>query len=186
MKYLEIDVSVLRNLFDYYPDTGRLIWKFRPLNHFSRESSWKRWNTRYAGKEAGTVQSKGYISVILTINGKEKAFKAHRIIWALVTGDWPSDQIDHVNVNAADNRLVNLREATHAENQQNSNVFNTNKLGVKGVHQNPAGKYIAAISSKYIGIFDTVEDAAKAYDSEVLILFGEFARTNDTKMTKPV
>lgn len=105
----------LRACFDYEPETGVLRWKERPLGHFASKRAWKAWNTRNAGTEAGRIIHLGYRLVRLGAQ-----FYAHRLIWALVTGEDPGRlQIDHINGDTSDNRWDNLRLVTHSENQKN-------------------------------------------------------------------
>ena len=108
------------------------------------------------GAEAGHVRrSTGY--VVLNIGGVQ--YKAHRLAWYLMHGYWP-DQVDHINGDRADNRIVNLRACNSAENHQNRKV--------KGYTLHKAsGKYQAMITvkgkAKYLGLFDTPELALAAY-----------------------
>ena len=96
-------------------------------------------------------------------------YRVHRVIWLVVHGTWPL-QIDHINRDRADNRLVNLRETCDALNRQNVEKARTDsRAGLKGVYmpRRPGGKYGAKIrvDGKHIwlGQFDTPEAAHHAY-----------------------
>src|SRR5215472_14234750 len=56
----------------------------------------------------------------------------HRVIWRIVTNEWPEHQIDHINLHRDHNQWINLRAATNGQNQQNRFVNKNNKLGIKG------------------------------------------------------
>jgi hypothetical protein len=62
-----------------------------------------------------------------------KMIGVHRIAWALVHGEYPASEVDHINGDGADNRLCNLRLATSSQNNQNRRLSSRNKTGVKGV-----------------------------------------------------
>ncbi len=112
----------LRQLLDYYPETGLLFW--RP-----RTGKWsKRWNTLHAGKMAGTIDAHGYRALKLF----DKTYLAHRVIWAMIHGYWP-EQLDHRNGKRADNRLRNLRDVPQVVNQRNQGRHRSNKSGRTGV-----------------------------------------------------
>jgi hypothetical protein len=87
---------------------------------------------------------------------------------------------DHGNRNTLDNRRVNLRNATFAENAWNRKRQSSNKTGFKGVHLRENGKYRATITlhrKQYrLGQFSRPEDAYSAYCEAARRLFGEFAR----------
>lgn len=93
----------MKQFFDYNPDTGELYWKV------------PRGQKMKAGQRAGSLDTKGYIQVRLV----PYTIRAHRIAWAIMTGKWPT-LIDHINRNKADNRWINLREVTQAENWANN------------------------------------------------------------------
>jgi len=107
--------------------------------------------------------------------------RASRIIWKLVTGDDPSAQVDHKNLNRADNRWCNLRLGTNAQNQWNRGVGRANTSGFKGVHRRPSGRYQARIGTHgsriNLGHFPTPEGARAAYAKAAKRLHGEFARS---------
>ncbi len=91
--------------------------------------------------------------------------------------------VDHVNGNILDNRRSNLREANDFQNSGNQKIRKNNTSGYKGVVWDKRDeKWLAQISisgkGKYLGRFDTVEQAAKSYDEAARLYFGEFAALN--------
>ena len=126
--------KVLHKVFDCDFETGVLIWKERPVSMFtggrhSVEHTRDLWNKRYAGTKALTTTSgPGYHRGHLFGVG----IYAHRAIWAMHTGAWPIDQIDHINHIRTDNRIVNLREVTRRQNMQNQTLSARNTSGFLG------------------------------------------------------
>lgn len=114
---MESYLKLIENL-NYNPDNGKFYW----LNTLS--SSGKK------GTEAGFSRSDGYIGVGL--NGK--CYLAHRLAWFYCYSYFPENEIDHINHDRADNRLINLREVSAACNRRNSLVQSRNKVGIKGVY----------------------------------------------------
>ena len=97
--------------------------------YHSADKQCRTWNSRYAGKEAFCLGSAGYRKG--TVFGV--CLKAHRVIWAMVTGEWPEHGIDHINGDRTDNRFENLRVATQVENCGNMRRYSTNTSGTSGV-----------------------------------------------------
>lgn len=152
--------------FHYNPDTGVVTRK----KHAGPNA--------YAGSVAGYKTPKqGY----LLVKHKFRCFLAHRIAWRLHYGEWPPRGvfIDHINCDGSDNRIENLRLATRAENARNARRSKRNKSGVKGVHAR-FGKFIAEITvdrkKTYLGMFDSIEEAAIARARAAKEMHGEFAR----------
>jgi hypothetical protein len=75
---------------------------------------------------AGTLNARGYIN--LCIGGV--SYLAHRLAWFYVNGEWPENDIDHLNHKRSDNRIENLRVVTQAENSRNMLQRGANPLGV--------------------------------------------------------
>jgi hypothetical protein len=176
----DITQDYLKETLDYDPETGVFVWKRRNISAFSSaaypEREYPRWNTRYAGKEAGVPDRRGYIRVKLC--GKRHA--AHRLAWLWMTGSWPALDIDHANLNKSDNRWANLRLATRSENTANRPPANNNTTGLKGVYWHKANrKWTAAIGkggANYLGSFDCPAAASIAYQIAADNFFGQFAR----------
>ena len=159
--------ELLRKLLRYEPETGKLFWRERPIDMFidgyrSAKQVMFWWNKRFANSEAFTsVNSWGYRRGL--INGK--GFVAHRVIWALHYGEWPSGQIDHIDQKKLNNRIANLRVVSQSTNQRNMPMKANNTSGVTGVHRHKKnGRYYAIIrangKSKHLGIFSCISAAA--------------------------
>lgn len=166
----------LRQLLRYEPETGALYWRQRPAHFFDCAARhlarvMGRWNVSWAGKEAGTIGPYGYRMVTIF----NRHFAAHRIAWCITHGQWPSEQIDHVNGQRDDNRLSNLRAATHAQNQRNMRISRSNTSGVTGVYWcRRTNRWKAEISLRsrkvYVGVFRDLaaaEAAIRAKRSEL-------------------
>jgi hypothetical protein len=164
---------------DYNPETGKFIWKWRDRKHFKSDRIWKSTNTMYAGTAGGYINGRGYRQI--KVNGE--LYMAHRLAWLLHYGAWPEDQIDHINNDPSDNRIENLREATHAQNQHNMSSHKDSSSRYLGVSwHNASNKWRAQIAvdgkSYHLGLFTVEEDAARAYDKEAFKRFGIYANLN--------
>lgn len=101
--------------------------------------------------------------------------RLHRLLLGIRSDD-PRD-VDHVNGNGLDNRRVNLRAVTRAQNLANKRSVSS-VCGFKGVQPGRSGNYVARCGRKWLGTFRTAEEAAAAYDAAALKQFGEHAATN--------
>jgi len=110
--------------------TGSMRWK--PKDQGVKDAA--RWNSRYSGKECGTLDDKGYVRVLIRFEpGKTFKIRVHRLAWFIVNGVLPSYEIDHINQNKSDNRIVNLRDVPKGINQRNGTRKGNNTSGVAGV-----------------------------------------------------
>lgn len=119
----------LNDLLEYNPLTGELRWKFRNSEKFSSVRMQNSWNKKHVGKLAFTADNgRGYKQGTID----NVMYKAHRVIFALVYGYWPN-QVDHIDHNRSNNRLVNLREVSNNENQKNAKLRANNTSKQVGV-----------------------------------------------------
>ena len=114
------------------------------------------------GEEAGCLNLYGYRQIC--INGRYCL--TARVIWFFVKGEWPAN-IDHINHDRSDNRLINLRSVTNAENSRNRSKSPRNTSGVMGVSWNKAARKWCAriqVNSKqiHLGLFTNMADAITA------------------------
>ena len=121
---------------------------------------------------AGTIKD-GYIRISV----RSKLLYAHRIIFLMHHGYIP-EYIDHINRNRSDNRIENLRECSSSQNSRN-NSFNVGITGFKGVSTAPKNRFRAYIflngKQKFLGIYDTAEQAKESRVKAANKFYGEFA-----------
>ena len=68
-------------------------------------------------KPCGARTKKGYLRICLTVDGRQRHFMAHRVVWVSTNGVVPPGHtIDHINTRKSDNRLANLEAVTALEN----------------------------------------------------------------------
>ena len=115
------------------------------------------------GNQAGFLnKSTGYFAI--GINGK--TYQLHRVIWLIKKRQWPKGQVDHIDGNPINNRIENLRDVSHQENQRNASMQLNNKTGVIGVCS-VRSKFRVRIHGDngnriHIGYFSTIKEAADA------------------------
>ena len=90
----------------------------------------------------------------------KKTYAQHRVIWLYMTGEWPSEDVDHINLDPSDNRWENLRQVTHSENCRNNKASKKEFYGVYWQKQNR--NWIARIDQNHIGVFTDKRDARDA------------------------
>ncbi len=92
-----------------------------------------------------------------------------------------SSIVDHRDEDGLNNQKSNLRLCTLSQNNANRSAYK-GRSGAKGVYKS-YNKYYAKITKDhkqiYLGSFNTVEEAGKAYNDKALELFGEFAKLNE-------
>ena len=156
-----------RELLSYNPDTGFFTWKVKVAKNIK------------VGDKAGSENNHGYIQI--QVNGK--LLLAHRLSWYFIHNELPN-VIDHINHTKDDNRIINLRFCTQAENLRNQGKQSNNTSGYKGVSwHKPSRKWVAKINingkRKYLGSFNCPKEASEAYENKAKELFGEFYINNN-------
>lgn len=168
-----ISPEILRELIDYNPETGDMVWKPRDIRHFTdhggrQEWVMKCWNSRLAGKPA--------LNCVSATGNKHGAIfaspvLAHRVAWAIHYGKYPDQFIDHINGVRGDNRITNLRDVSKELNCKNTKRRKDNRSGYPGVYKYK-NRYIAHIringKLEVIGRFDSALDAHNFREIEKL------------------
>ena len=152
-----ITIEFLRNRFSYNPITGVVSYA---VNVGRADKK------RFVGDEAGRVTQEGYREI--KINGKH--YRCHRIAWAIHYGEWPKNQIDHINGVKLDNSIANLRDVPQAINMQNqfrAHKRNSSGSSIVGVTKNKnSNKFVVSGyvdgSPVYVGGFSNLDSAELA------------------------
>lgn len=112
-----LEVFELEELLRVDFDKGLLYWKTRDLSYFKNFDIQRcnTWNSKFAEQRAFTAECGGYYQGQIL----GEMHYAHRVIWALHTGEWPENEIDHKDRNGFNNIISNLRDVTHIVNMSN-------------------------------------------------------------------
>lgn len=163
---IEISVERLRELFELRAD-GALVYRMDC-------------GKARKGSRAGYARKDGYWIVCVDY----RKLLAHRVVFVLVHGRWPTYDVDHRDGVPGNDAPDNLREATHAQNQKNRRNRNKNNTsGVLGVVWDKArGLWAVQVSfrekNKHYGRWDSLEFAELVAQEARKKLFGAFAPEN--------
>lgn len=143
----ELTPDKLREVLSYCPETGTFLWKVRTA-HRSK-----------VGDVAGSLNGQGYRYIKLLGRG----YRANRLAWLYVNGEWPKDQVDHINGDRGDDRISNLRDCSNAQNAQNRNA-------PQGCYKTKKGAgYFSVVTvdgeRHYLGRFSSAAEAREAYSA---------------------
>ena len=157
----ELTAEYLRSILHYDQETGIFTRKV------STSSNVK------AGDVAGCRGGRGYLRIQL----QGRKYQAHRLAWLYIHGEWPNDQIDHINRDRSDNRIDNLREVTNKQNHQNKSKYSNNTSGHPGVYWHKQNsKWQAKIEHNqkqiHLGYFTNIEEALSARKAGELKYWG--------------
>lgn len=156
--------SDVRECVAYDPQTGAFTWTPRDDASFPNVTAAKIYKRRFEGRPAFTcIGSQGYPCCRI----KQVLVTAHRAAFAVMTGEWPPEQVDHVNGDRRDNRWTNLRLASQDMNSRNMAMPKRNTSGRVGVtfdrsRQKWMAQGWAEKRKFYLGRFDRLEQAAAA------------------------
>jgi len=157
----------LLSLIDYDPLTGVMCNKV------------KRINSKPVGEPLGRVSGNGQIMV--HVDGR--LYQMHRLIWFYMTGEWPTNLVDHKDRDPTNNVWDNLREADRAQNGHNANMKKNNTSGVTGVwyreNKRSPSVWVAEIFVRgkkiCLGCSPDKEVAIKIRQDAEIEYFGEYA-----------
>ncbi len=156
-----ITAADLRNWVTYCESTGDFIWT----------GALKRTK---AGSLPGCKDGEGYR--VMKIKGR--MYKAHRLAWLYVNGEWPMGEIDHIDGQRSNNAIGNLRDCTTKENLR-ARRFSRNPSGYRGVHRMSSGKFRVRLwldgENKHFGNFEDAELAGLVAYEARLKHYGEFS-----------
>ena len=148
---MELTQKHLKSILNYDKNTGIFTWiKARGRINI--------------GDVAGSKHSAGYLRIYISILSVPKLYFSHRLAWLHQYGEWPKEQIDHINHNRADNRIENLREASYCQNTRNKSKDKRNTSGITGVGWNKqVKKWYSQIKVKgkqiHLGLFTDKNEA---------------------------
>lgn len=161
----------LKNSVEYDRENGGLLWKKPPKR-----------KSQLIGRRVGNYDKDGYRRFCF----KKKMYRVARVVWFIHNGKWPENLIDHINRVKDDDRIENLREADHKQNAANKFAKSNTRHGYKGISYHKRDRKWQALieadgKSKFLGYFQTPEDAHFAYCKEAKRRHGEFFTSGANK-----
>lgn len=157
----------LMQLLDYNRETGE----------FRRKVQAGAYDRFPVGSLAGWSNKEGYRYIRL----EGRVYRASRLAYLYMTGEWPAEQIDHKNCNVSDDRWKNLRPASQSQNKRNNRLRKDSGTGYKCVvHDKSRDKYrwqvvVDGKRRKSGKRFDTAAEAYADYQARLPSFHGEFA-----------
>lgn len=137
----------LRERLQYDPNTGLWVWLKTPRKGFE-------------GKPAGSIDAKGYWCI--KIDGQ--SYKSSRLAFLYMTGEWPPNEMDHIDRTPWNDCWTNLRPATRTEN--NLNRVKIGPSGHQGIYRHSTNdRWVAQYDNIYLGSYIAIEDAIAARDA---------------------
>ena len=148
-------VEALEEWFVLDRNEGKLYWRKKPARRVPRlaEAGWKQMHGPDHPRWSVTVPGYG-------------RFLRSRLVWKMVTGSDPGAAIDHADGNSLNDRFENLIDGGMSWNGRNRRNVRA-KSGHVGAFPTSYGRWMSTIQihgrTKYIGVYDTPEEASAAY-----------------------
>jgi hypothetical protein len=162
----EITHEYVKKMFSY--QNGHLFWtkEKKSVDHNS---------------PAGYVDPEGYGQISLDFH----RLKTHRLIWFWHYGQWPKEEIDHIDGDPHNNKIENLRDVTKQQNMRNRGSNKNNKLGIKNIcWSEQRQSYVVQFDGTFRKRFKTLEEAIAVANEMRAKRHGEFARETITPRQK--
>lgn len=165
-KYNMLTLTKLKEYVEFDPDTGE--WNRIKINGCEPE------HERFLGWTKHQNSSNNYRAIRI----EDTIYQAHRLAWFYMTGEWPVNDIDHINRKRNDNRWSNLRSVSRQENLTNKSKYKNNTSDIPGVTEIKGKKGIRWRAYIYkdkkqinLGTFLNIEEAKKAREAAEVIYF---------------
>ena len=164
-----------RELFPYYKKGEELLNYDANTGVFTRK-------VYRGGQPIGSIADNkhhsGYKNLYISVNGKGKSIASHRMAWFITYGEMPNI-IDHIDMDKSNNKLSNLRECNHSQNNMNRINQKNNTSSRKGVHWHKRNKCWMAVikingKQSYLGSTKSFEEACTLRDNAEIKHHGEF------------
>jgi len=144
-----LNQEYLKEILHYDPETGIFTWRVKKV-YFLKVN------------DIAGYLDQGYRKIRIN----SKGYRAHRLAFLYMNGEFPPDQVDHINHVKDDNRWCNLRMVTSSENQRNLKMSKTNTSGFVGVSWHKGSKkwrveLLIKGKKKCFGLFKDINEAAK-------------------------
>jgi len=162
----ELTADYLRHVLHYDPLTGAWTW----MNPVKRSKM-------HRGDVAGRIDCNGRRQIRIASG----FFYSARLAHLYMTGEWPKDQMDHINRIRDDDRWENLRQATQSQNSYNREWAEAGGEW-RGIRAN-GNKFVVCIGGQYLGNFPTFEGAKAVRDKALQDWAGPFAVTPERKIS---
>ena len=164
MRDVDLPIAILKEMVDADLTTGRLWWRARPRSHFLSDKGWRIQHVQWAGTPAAAAANAcGYRRVKGFYLGRPMTMQAHRVIWALAHGRWPSATIDHIRGVRAGDGIANLREATQRQQNEAKGGWSGRLVGARPHGRRWESRIRSDGKLIHLGTFDTEEEAHAAY-----------------------
>lgn len=155
----EID-NLLEAYLTYKSDEGCFYWKISPAHGIKIGDRAGYYNSRYA-----------------YLHFKGQRYFIHKLVWYKENGEYPKEQIDHIDQNTKNNHISNLRIVSAQDNAKNKPKRRDNTSGITGISwDKQTNKWVVRIKNnqeKYVnrGRFNTISEAKQERD-RALVEFG--------------
>ena len=168
----------LKSVLHYNPETGVFTWL---INASSKAKVGSIAGCIYDNRTKVQKSLGGKPDYRRRIRIKGKSYYSNVLAWLYMTGEWPESLVDHCNVDALDDRWINLRAATIKQNGKNKRIFINNTSGFKGVSKlskyNKWQVHIRVDGKRFnLGNYDCIAAASFAYQIASDKYHGEFGR----------